>query len=904
MDLDESDLLFEEDILRNAYSLKYWWRYMEAKKRSPARQRNLIAERALKYLPGCYKIWHAYLADRRAQCKAKEPGHPAHARLNAVYERALVYMHKMPRIWLDYLEILAAQHAHTTTRRAFDRALRALPVTQHERIWKLYLPYAKASPVPEAAVRIYKRYLQFDSDAVEEYIDYLMQIGRVSEAALKLAEVLNREGFVSLRGKSRHKLWMELCDLVTKHPDKVGSLRVEAILRSGLKAFTDEAGHLWCALADYFIRQALFEQARDVYEEGLASLLTVRDFSMVFDAYSQFEESLITALIERQAQQQAAADLAAAESGGASAEASKAAAATTLELDMRLERLERLMERRPELLSSVLLRQNPHSVHEWLKRASLFEASPAKAIQTYAAAVKTVDPRRAVGRPSSLWLGFAKFYESHGDIKNARAILRKATLVPYKSVDELASIWMGWSEMELRHKKYPEALAVLAEATAVPPASRRAKEKEGPVQDRLYKFTKLWAFYADLQESLAGFEPTRVTYDKMIELRIVTPQLVLNYAAFLEEHKHFELAFQAYEKGVALFKYPHALPLWLSYLTKFTARFGGAKLERGRDLFEQALDGCPVESVHQLYLLYAKFEEAHGLARNAMAVYDRAAGAVALEKRASVYQLYIAKAAEYFGVTKTRDIYEAAIGALPSSEAPSFCLRYANLERKLGEIDRARAIYMHGAQEVDPAVAAGSADGESPYWKAWHDFEVSHGNEDTFREMLRLKRTVRASFADRAIVLPGNEAGGTKRPREEEAGADSMARLEAEATDAAGGGFVSGGAVGGWEGGAAASGDFVPSSAFSGARPGYVFKRGDKGVGYYADGPAAGGAAGGAGASEEIDIDDDDDDDDAPLQVQQKAVPAEVFGSAGIGGGGAGETMGALERLRRKQAAS
>ncbi len=215
-----------------------------------------------------------------------------------------------------------------------------------------------------------------------------------------------------------------------------------------------------------------------------------------------------------------------------------------------------------------------------------------------------------------------------------------------------------------------------------------------------------------------------------------------------------------------------------------------------------------------------------------------------------------------------------------------------------------------------------------PSAQAWHDFEVSHGNEDTFREMLRLKRTVRASFAARAIVLPGNEAGGTKRPREEEAGADSMARgarssrragvggvsslarrceqarLEAEATDAAGGGFVSGGAVGGWEGGAAASGDFVPSSAFSGARPGYVFKRGDKGVGYYADGPAAGGAAGGAGASEEIDIDDDDDDDDAPLQVQQKAVPAEVFGSAGIGGGGAGETMGALERLRRKQAAS
>jgi pre-mRNA-splicing factor SYF1 len=36
------------------------------------------------------------------------------------------------------------------------------------------------------------------------------------------------------------------------------------------------------------------------------------------------------------------------------------------------------MERRPVLLSSVLLRQNPHNVEEWLKRVALFEASPEK----------------------------------------------------------------------------------------------------------------------------------------------------------------------------------------------------------------------------------------------------------------------------------------------------------------------------------------------------------------------------------------------------------------------------------------------------------------------------------------------------------------------------------------------
>ena len=257
----EADLLYEEDILRNAYSLKYWWRYMQAKHRAPARQRNLVAERALKFLPGCYKIWAAYLRDRHEQVAYRKPGDPALDALARTYERALVYMHKMPRLWLDYLSFLSAQPLPTETRAAFDRALKALPVTQHERIWEIYLAFAKKCPVTETAVRIYRRYLQFEPEGVEEYVEFLLGAGRVGEAALKLAELLNQDSFVSTKGKSRHQLWMQLCELVCKHPMEVKQLRVEAIIRSGLRTFSDEAGHLWCALADYFIRLALFEQA-------------------------------------------------------------------------------------------------------------------------------------------------------------------------------------------------------------------------------------------------------------------------------------------------------------------------------------------------------------------------------------------------------------------------------------------------------------------------------------------------------------------------------------------------------------------------------------------------------------------------------------------------------------------
>ena len=287
-ELNETDLLYEEDILRNAYSLKYWTRYIDAKRAVPAFQRNVLAERALKYLPGSYKLWRPYLLDRVRQVKNCAPSDGAVEDVNRAYERALVYMHKMPRLWEDYLTFLMTQHRLGKTRAAFDRALRALPITQHERVWKLYLQFAKGCPVAETAVRVFRRYLQFEPEGVEEYIDFLLERTRVSEAATKLAEMLNMENVVSTKGKSRHKLWMELCELVSKNPTKVSpSLRVEGILRSGLRTFTDEAGHLWCALADYFIRQAQFEQARDVYEEAISSVVTVRDFSMVFDAYTQ-----------------------------------------------------------------------------------------------------------------------------------------------------------------------------------------------------------------------------------------------------------------------------------------------------------------------------------------------------------------------------------------------------------------------------------------------------------------------------------------------------------------------------------------------------------------------------------------------------------------------------------------
>lgn len=59
---------------------------------------------------------------------------------------------------------------------------------------------------------------------------------------------------------------------------------------------------------------------------------------------------------------------------------------------------------------------------------------------------------------------------------------------------------------------------------------------------------------------------------------------------------------------------------------------------------------------------------------------------------------------EFYGVTKTRPIFLSAIENLPEDRSREMSLRFAAMERNLGEIDRARGIYGHCAEICDPRV--------------------------------------------------------------------------------------------------------------------------------------------------------------------------------------------------------
>ncbi|TEA09804.1 Pre-mRNA-splicing factor SYF1 [Colletotrichum sidae] len=775
--VSDADSIYEQDIARSSGSTKPWLAYIQFKlQHGTLRERSFVFERACRQLPRSYKLWKMYLAVRVKHVSQLNPAAFAleYQKVNALFERALILLNKMPRIWELYLEFLTRQPLVTFTRRTFDRALRALPLTQHNRIWGFYVPFAN-SAAGITAVKVWRRYLQIHSEATEDFIELLTHVGLHTEAIKKYVDILNNSRFVSKHGKGHYELWSEMVDLIVEYAAEVETghetgIDVDRIIRSGIIRFADQRGKLWCGLATYWIRRGNFERARDIFEEAITTVMTVRDFTLVFDCYTEFEESIVGALME------VASDRA--DRGVLDEEAD-------FELDIRMMRFEQLMDRRPFLLNDVVLRQNPNNVTEWEKRVALWGDNKLEIVQTYTAAIATIQPKKAVGPFHQLWANYAKFYERGGDLRNARVIMERAVKVPFKSVAELADMWIEWAEMELRNENFDDAVKIVGKAVQAPRRSTvdYFDETLSP-QQRVHKSWKLWSFYLDLVESVSSLEDTKKVYERIFELRIATPQTVVNYANLLEEHQYFEESFKIYERGLDLFSYPVAFELWNLYLTKAVDRKIG--IERLRDLFEQAIEDCPPKFAKVIYLMYGNLEEERGLARHAMRIYERATRAVADEDRADMFNFYITKSASNFGLPSTRPIYEKAISTLPDSEARDMCLKFADMEKRLGEIDRARAIYGHASQFCDPRTSP-------EFWAKWEAFEVQHGNEETYKEMLRIKRSVQAQYnTDVNFIASQALARSQRRPEDATAKfadsgvADAMAALERQAKAPAG----------------------------------------------------------------------------------------------------------------------
>jgi len=283
--------------------------------------------------------------------------------------------------------------------------------------------------VREMALRILRRRCQYDPSLREDFADVCcpvnaadeiegagavgesdtvtkrVHLNQPGEAAKIYQELLNDPEYMSPRGTSRHELWQKLCELCSSYPNETRSAGVdfEHIIRNALdegsgstlfsttdestkksKSFFNEVqGTLYLHLAKYHTHAGQFNKVRSVYAESIANVTTVRDFSLAFDAAVRFEEGVCSAIMAQMGED----ELEHASNGIDKFDSDPSLqidlndlmpvsdnANKSSELNWTLSRLEMLLEKRPLMLNRVLLRQNPHNVGEWLKRAELLKS--------------------------------------------------------------------------------------------------------------------------------------------------------------------------------------------------------------------------------------------------------------------------------------------------------------------------------------------------------------------------------------------------------------------------------------------------------------------------------------------------------------------------------------------------
>lgn len=758
-----------------------------------AERRNIIFERALILLPTSYKLWKLYLDERVGRLfdcltvyrdLVEEHTNNGATRLavefsaiNGLYQRACVAFPRMPRLWIDYATFLMRQRRITLTRQTLDQALRVLPLTLHERIWNVYLKFAAALEnwLPDTSAEIWRRYWRVAADRSDpkiasRHFECLMRCRLYDAAASLLVELAQNEppmlipsATETFSSSDPHEIlpsqyWHELCRVITQHGAAIKTTPVEQVLKSAIEKAMQKSSSLadiqnrdgqgpihatgifWNALATWHIKQGRLEQAREIYEEAIRKVPSVRDFSLVFDAYSKMEESVIAFKLEERAR-------------GKKKKSASASAFSDKDLDSRMAHFESLMELRPFLLSDVRLGQQPNSVSVWLEHLRLIQEKRgvAEVVQGYEKALASISPRRVKGSLAQLWSSYAEFLEHvMQDVAGARKLFKRAVDGEFATVDELAEVWIAWSNLELRSATIDGALDVISQAL-VPPT--RQKKQPDAVHSLLFKNSQLWHTYLDLEEARGHVDAVCSAYDRAIDLKVATAQTFVNYAAFLESRTMMEEAFKVYDRGVAAFGYPIAFELWNLYLPKYVEFFAPqGSIERVRDLFEQALKGCPSDRSRSIYILYAEVEETAGSARNALRIIQRAAHSTVAEQRLELFELLLTKTRAALGIPAQRPVFEDAIDTLTQpKDVVEMALRYAALEASLGEYERTRAIYTHAASTCDPRIYPA-------LWSAWQEFETLHGTEGTFRDMLRVKRAVSAKYSTAMAFIPASSS--------------------------------------------------------------------------------------------------------------------------------------------------
>ena len=160
-------------------------------------------------------------------------------------------------------------------------------------------------------------------------------------------------------------------------------------------------------------------------------------------------------------------------------------------------------------------------------------------------------------------------------------------------------------------------------------------------------------------------------------------------------------------------------------------------------MYEEVIKQCPKDKIKIFYYIFAYYEEEYGSFNHCINILDKGANDVPQNDKAFIYSILISKTSKYFGITKTRNFFNKAMDNLDKDHILEIGLKYISIESKLGELGRARSIFKHLSQFFNPTNEVL----KEAFWDVWEQFEIIHGNSDTYYDMNVTKSQVKNQYS-------------------------------------------------------------------------------------------------------------------------------------------------------------
>ncbi|KAG2447486.1 hypothetical protein HYH02_007413 [Chlamydomonas schloesseri] len=385
------------------------------------------------------------------------------------------------------------------------------------------------------------------------------------------------------------------------------------------------------------------------------------------------------------------------------------------------------------------------------------------------------------------WMAYIKFELRYNEVERARAIFER-----YVQILPTVKAWVRYAKFEMQN----------GEVGLARRCYERAVEELGEDAQTEEFFIK----FAEFEEKAREVERARSIYRYALDHipKASAPSLYQRFVAFEKQHGDREGIEQVvvskrrfqYEEDIA--KSPYNYDTWFDYIK---LEEGTGDIERTREVYERAVAQLPPSSVEKrfwrryiyLWVKYALFEEldcadpdrtrdvyravldliphrtftfakAWIMAakfeirqRNLEGFRKLLGRALGLCPKEKLFKAYIELELTMGNVDRVRKLYEKYLEWRPSNVGA--WVRFADLERQLGETGRARALY-------ELAIGQPLLDMPEALWKSYIDFEIAEGERERVRVLYTrlLDRTKHvkvwlsfARFEANPMPTPGEE---------------------------------------------------------------------------------------------------------------------------------------------------